>query len=397
MLVVSFIILVVWQIPLTGTAGKITNLATNNNQKNIAATVTATSASGGVTVAASTTPSLGVGAAALVAISPIIAPPGGEAAAIYNGLRTAFFVSDNPNTDQAIMMAQTHAINTFGASAGYDIFPDASTTNYTPVPINENIQVSPVFPEFISDSIDFLAGADRFIFIDIFTIIGIVGTYIQLRRRRKPSESTNGTYDFILLNIGSYLLIVLMLIVPYLQAYYNFTRLYLQMFLVLTILAVAGGVIATQGKPKYQMAILTGMAVLMFCSLTGALDQFTGGDARITLAQPPSTLEAPYIYDTEVAGARWLAANRDGDFAVQADDVANLRLESFGNLGVADTALFPQTIQRDSYVYLISDNIQKDEAFYQYANNVLVYNYPIDFLNSNKNLIYNDGGSRIYK
>jgi len=43
------------------------------------------------------------------------------------------------------------------------------------------------------------------------------------------------------MNVGAYVLIVLMVFLPYLQQYYNFTRLYLQMFLVLSILSVTGG------------------------------------------------------------------------------------------------------------------------------------------------------------
>jgi uncharacterized membrane protein len=143
--------------------------------------------------------------------------------------------------------------------------------------------------------------------------------------------------------------------------------------------------------------ILAAMIVVMFFSFNGALDQFTGGQARLTLDQPPSTFDAYDIHDTEIASARWLAANRDPDLPVQADNVAYLRLQSFANIDTGGAPIFPQTMERNSYVYLIEDNVLQQEAFYIYNSNLLEYNYPLSFLDTNKNLIYNDGGSRIYQ
>ena len=387
MLGISVVILLIWQFPLTSTAGKVTQFATNNNGPS-ASPIASTATSSSSTSIARTAAPTGIKAAALTAVAPIIAPPGGEAKALYNAIRTTLFSGVDPNTDANVLAAQQYAISNYGAQAGYLTYPDASTTEYVPTAIHENIQIPSALPIPLSDAITLMAQADRFIFVDIFTIIGIIGMYIVARRR---------SYDFIFLNVGAYILIVLMLLIPYLQTYYNLTRLYLQMFLILGILAVIGGTIALKYLSKYQTMIIAAMAVVMFLSLTGALDQLTGGDARITLDQPPSTLEEPYVYDTEVAGAQWLAAHRSPNAPIQTDDVANLRLQSFGDIALSNSAIFPQTIERNSYVYLISANITSGEAFYQYAGNVLVYNYPLDFLNTEKNLLYNDGGSRIYR
>jgi len=116
----------------------------------------------------------------------------------------------------------------------------------------------------------------------------------------------------------------------------------------------------------------------------------------MTLAQPPAALDQPYTYDTEVAGIQWLAANRIGTNPVEADLVANLRLQAFGNTNSAILGIFPRTIQKKSYVYLDSANVS-GIAYYGYQNNVVTYNYPLAFLNTHKNLIYNDGGSEIYR
>jgi uncharacterized membrane protein len=212
-------------------------------------------------------------------------------------------------------------------------------------------------------------------------------------RRRSSIE----TYNFIILSIASYGLIALMILIPYTQSYYNLTRLYLQMFFVLSTLAVMGGVIVTKYFPKYQIFVLAIGIILIFCSFNGSLDQLTGGQARITLDQPPSTLDAPYIYDGEVASAQWLAVNRTYTDPLQADIIARMPMQAFGNMDVNNIDIFPQTIEQNSYVYLIRANIVQGEAFYEYENNLFTYNYPIAFLNTHKNLIYNDADSRIYR
>jgi uncharacterized membrane protein len=380
MLVISLLFIFIWQALLTHTAGQATNFFTNNNGGVIATSTTNVIKNNNSAVSASngTSHNIVIAIAAPVAL-PLIAIK----SVVQNAVEASFFASPNPNTDQNVLSAEQGVVTQYGKQ---------TTSDYVPTAINENISVPPKLPSFLSFVINLLARISKVLFIDIFPIIGIIAAYLALRRRQ-----SSGTYDFIILNIGAYVLIVLMLLVPYLQEYYNFTRLYLQMFLSLSTLAIVGGAMVVEYLPRYRVFTLAVVLTVIFCSLNGSFDQLTGGSARATLNQSPSTLDEPYIYDTEVAGAQWLAANRNPAVPVQADVVANLRLESFGNMSADNFAIFPETLQRAGYVYLINTNIMKGEAFYGYQNNLLIYNYPLAFLNANKDLIYNDGGSRIYQ
>jgi uncharacterized membrane protein len=59
--------------------------------------------------------------------------------------------------------------------------------------------------------------------------------------------------------------------------------------------------------------------------------------------------------------------------------------------------LYPETIQRDSYVYLDYNNVTTQTVIQDVGGDLLYYHFPLEFLNSNKNLIYNNGGSEIFR
>ena len=59
--------------------------------------------------------------------------------------------------------------------------------------------------------------------------------------------------------------------------------------------------------------------------------------------------------------------------------------------------LFPKTIFKESYVYSSYTNTFNGISFRAFSNSVLTYNFPIEFLEDNKNKIYSNGGSNIFK
>ena len=105
-----------------------------------------------------------------------------------------------------------------------------------------------------------------------------------------------------------------------------------------------------------------------------------------------------YTHPQEIYSAAWLAKNRDPELSVYADDTASLRLISFGNgLIVHDTAVLPSTITMDSYVYLDYANTGREITISRFAGKQISYKYPLKFLERHKNLIYDNGGSRIFR
>jgi uncharacterized membrane protein len=398
----SIALLVLWQAPLTHTAGKILDFASYKSSASIypIATSTESPVSQDIVLVEGNPSGNSLAINQTKQISPSAASNASQSSpqetditsVMQNAIKTVLFNGNNPNTNQNIYLAQQFNIINYANKSGFLVFSDSATSNYTPQAVNSVAHVNAKLPTLISSTLNFLSLVCKVLFIDLLPLIGVVGMYFEYRR--KPTQET---FNFILLSIGAYALLALMLVVPYLQKYYNLTRLYLQMFIVLATLAVFGGSILVKYLPKYRILALSLLAICIFLSSSGAFDELSGGVARITLNQPPSTFDNFVIYDTEIAAAQWLELNRDPLVPVQADTVANLRLQSFANLNADNTAIFPQTLRRDSYVYLTEENLRYKLAFYQFNNNLLIYNLPFLFIDTHKNLIYDDGGSRVYK
>ncbi len=308
---------------------------------------------------------------------------------VQNVFKKVFFIDNNETgMEDSIRNAQRQAVS----KHLQPVYSEKESVEDTLTSIDTRFFLVSYVPNFITILINNLIRISKLLLINIFPLIGLVGLYFFVRKRASREH-----YDFIALNISAYCFLILMISIPWFQQYYNITRLYLQMFITLSIVAIIGGLIVTKYFLQYQKIILTSMVILIFCSFTGAFDQITGGQARITLNQEPAQNDMYYIKEAETASARWLGLNRSPLYRIQSDSVANLRLQSFGNISADYFAIFKNTLERESYVFLISPNIKKGSAFYLYYNKLLTYKYPLDSLETHKSLIYNSGESRIYK
>ncbi|HEX8965410.1 MAG TPA: hypothetical protein VF820_03200, partial [Patescibacteria group bacterium] len=92
----------------------------------------------------------------------------------------------------------------------------------------------------------------------------------------------------------------------------------------------------------------------------------------------------------------WLSKNRDTKTPVQSDWFTLKRIHTYEQFYSID-GLIPSVIRINSYVYLSVSNLTTGQVII-YANGApLYYKYDFNFLNNNKNLIYNNGGSKIYR
>jgi len=309
---------------------------------------------------------------------------------LKDGVQKAFLPPPSANTTATIREANATATkDRVGGSSLY--YPPQSYAGYQPVAVDDLEYAHNYFPKIVSSGLLLGSYVVKALVENLMTLMGIVMLSMSYWRRR-----WRGAPDLVPISIGAYIVILAELLLPYLQENYNITRLYLQLFSVLCVLSTYGFWRVTQQNARIGLPIISATIGVILVARTGLLDQFTGGALRITLAQPRGNFDTFYVYDAEVDAAEWLATNRQPSATVSADSVANLRLEAFANLD-SNQALFPSSIPRDAYVYLIQANVVRGHAFYSYNNDTLVYNYPESFLAQNKNLIYNAGVSEIYK
>ena len=108
-----------------------------------------------------------------------------------------------------------------------------------------------------------------------------------------------------------------------------------------------------------------------------------------------------YSHEEEIISINWLNKNHQTD-VIYMGPYSELKFYAFGNpLLPHDKKIIPLFIDKSSYVYSNYVNKIKKinywDARERFNNGILVFNFPTEFLKYNKNKIYNNGGSEIFK
>ena len=312
-----------------------------------------------------------------------------SAKAIQNGVKIAFSGSPFESTNGNLRVVYDLAVKGLGPGSN-DLYPASSYRGFVLAAVDDRKYLSSHVPGLVASGVRLLEVAGKATLTNIFTLVGTYVIFARLRRRRPIAD-----LDYGILCLASCALIVAFLIVPYFQVQYGLTRLYLQTFVPLSVAAVIGmwSVFRHMGQVRYLAASFLVALSLVF--LTGAMDHVIGGPMRLTTIQPNGNFDTFYVYDQEVASAKWLAQNRNVTDPVYADCIASLRLQSYANI-TANPDVFPSCITRDGYVYLDLANVKRGHAFYSYNNTTIAAKEPTAFLNAQKDIIYSNGDSTIY-
>lgn len=226
-------------------------------------------------------------------------------------------------------------------------------------------------------------------------LMPVFGTFLILLLSIKKKR----VFDIdMLMYISALPIISSIIILPLIKISYNLERIFLQI-LILLIYPLMFGMNYVFSKVFRKRAILISMAILLFYFMytTGLNYYITGGPAYTYLYNYGSGYDLYYTFDSEIHSAKWLVSVYDKKSNVYADMIANLRLTGYTNMKNITFDILPSTIDKQGYVYLSKSNYTKEEAFVSYPPDLLIYNYPLDFMNKNKGLIYNNGNSVVYK
>ena len=309
---------------------------------------------------------------------------------IADGVRTAFSALPSTNTDAVMRSAYASAIQ-HRAGSPQDYYSPSTYSGYAPHAKDDRTLARLYIPPTAAQVLRRAIMLCRDLVIDVFTVIGIAILTAWYVRKRSKSRC-----DMALLSVSSLLLMVVMLASPYMQENYNLSRLFVQVYMILSISSVIGFSYVMKHFRRVGVPIIGLSVLIVFVFSTGLLDQVTGGPLRISMTQPRGNIDPFYVYDGEFAGARWIANNRKAGEPVYADVFTGLRLEAYANTD-SISEVFPSTIMRDGYVYLGMVNIDGRFCYINYRNSPMVYEYPIEFLNAHKDLIYNNGQSEVYR
>ncbi len=235
--------------------------------------------------------------------------------------------------------------------------------------------------------------------VKVFIIIGVFYLlFIRFKKRKIDKE-------YIIFALMGLVCLVITMILPAATIDYDLTRTYQQILVVLSLPAVFGGLIVFKliKKEKIRIISLLMIFIIYFLLYSGFIPQIVGGpNVAPQLNNFGTEYNRFYTSSLEVKSAQWLSVNYNAKYSIiYTDPSGKNRLNAFGNnshFTFADIPIvLPSIIDKNAYVYLTVSNKVKNIGFIRIESTPIGYNFPIEFLNDNKNLIYNNGGSEIFK
>jgi len=226
-----------------------------------------------------------------------------------------------------------------------------------------------------------------FITIGLF---GLIGTYKETKFER----------DYILLMLISWGLMAAMLIVPYLSTGYGVYRTYQMGLIILAPMFVIGGdtIFRYINLRKFSLLAILIVLILQFFCATYVIDQVFGNPNSEDLNREGDKYGEYYIYDSEIAGARWLNEHGTANPTIHTDARGYTRiLMVYDTMPHLNKKFFEKnkTI-KNGYIYLRYINIVNGKIYptdnYADISNITEYSH----LFIGKSKIYNNGGSEVY-
>lgn len=217
------------------------------------------------------------------------------------------------------------------------------------------------------------------------------------------SFSTKLETDYLTLSMGGLFFVALQVVVPFLSEAYGLLRAFQQSLIMLGMYLVAGTFAIGRlfGKIRIiSLAIPVGTALVFFVSTTGIVSEILGGyEPQLQFSNSGVYYDQYYMHAQELAADIWLVNNvakKTPNVEVQTDLDTAVRLDSETGYQ-AQNDITPALIKTYSYVLLGYNDTVNKQAFISFSGNTIPYNYPIQFLNANKDLIYSNGGSEVYR
>ncbi|MEK7643593.1 MAG: DUF2206 domain-containing protein [Patescibacteria group bacterium] len=284
-------------------------------------------------------------------------------------------------------------------------YPLSITQKYPAIPVAEHSAPLTVFGEKIQKILhinlpDFFGFIKQTYakFIQIFLLIGLIG--LSLGYVFKKHVLQNVPIEYIALSISGIGVMFGQTILPGSAIDYGLLRLFQQNLIFLALPIILGmlwiGSLVARNH-KGQLLLVGSFSLVFFAVLSGFIPQLTGG-GRLSLSLNNSGLyyDSYYTHAHEIAATKWTAASVDRDLPVQAAHFSDIKMIAYGYVAPF-IELLPETIKRKSYEYLNYQNTKTHDIIEIIGGDVIYYRFPIEFLDDYKDLIYDNGGSKMYR
>jgi uncharacterized membrane protein len=232
----------------------------------------------------------------------------------------------------------------------------------------------------------------------LLNICGAIGSIIlALRRKASTTARLVG-----LLGIAASLFLLLIRVSGTLASFYNQDRAVLQALPVFAICFCWCG--QQLGKPGSKLrrvipAIAVASLVVFMLDTGGLLGATFGGGTATNLANSGEDFERYDSTLANLASARWLGQQVKPGQLIYADRYAQLPLMEATGIGgsAVNGDLTPLTINQHAWIYADQTNVVDGRGRALYENYYYVtYQFPTSFLNSDFDVVYTNGTSKVY-
>jgi uncharacterized membrane protein len=227
--------------------------------------------------------------------------------------------------------------------------------------------------------------------------LGLVA-FVFARRKRIDAHP-----EFFCLAAANLFVVLLQAVLPVLSVDYGILRSFQQSLMVLDVFLVAGSLALIPRIADGRKILVAAVVALgFFASSTGMITQALGGyDPQLHLNNSGTYYETYYVHPEETAGMAWLTNDVAKTGANVQAGAGSYRYTFTGpkTLLRIDTGsdIYPVLVRQDSYVFLGYTNVRQGLATVSVDGDSVTYHYPMNFLDDNKDLIYSNGGARVYR
>lgn len=231
--------------------------------------------------------------------------------------------------------------------------------------------------------------------MQILIVIGL-GLFIFYKK-----HSFNVPKEFYFLSIISLIMIAAQVVLPQSAIGYGILRFYQQSLMIFSIFIVLGLYwilkIFVARKIFIRELIVVIVILVYFFLLSGVIPQVIGGYyPQLPLNNKGTYYNMYYTHKSEITALEWIKPFANKKTPLQSDSFDAAKIKTYAK-SYPIAATFPAVVRKSSYVYLNYSNAILNSVFLYTNGGLIIYKYPIEFLNDNKNLIYSSSEARIYR
>lgn len=231
----------------------------------------------------------------------------------------------------------------------------------------------------------------------LFAFVGFLA-FLAIRRLRQHVGR-----EVFCIGLGSMAMLAVIIVLPNLSIDYGVLRAFQEALIVVAPILVAGSLAAfSPFGHAWAFRISAAVCLAVFISTTGLLPELLGGyPAQLSLNNSGEYYDIYYTHPQEVAAVEWLGTEPavlsegvQGSF-----DPTRFAFSEQSNV-VGDqtvTDIYPPLVKKASWLIVGYSTLHTRISTSFYDGDLISYIYPLGFLRSSKNLVYNNGGAEIFK